>query len=270
MVAVAAVSGCGGGMSPAGGDAGVRADAAAPDAAACTSLFGRPTENTGLTEAQCGPSCGACADRWIAREWPASRVAALGALELVDPPAELTADPYDAPAPAARGGACAVELVDARRYRLRTFDTLDAAKAAGAMVTHADACGLCSTLHDLSVYASMPDLGQPVRECGLAHQDLPGNVTCLEALGFTRPCAQIWAYNTQHTRARCLELCVASFLDPYVAADGTLNPCLACDERESGPVFKAVAGRTRRNTGIPNAICRPCTEVVRLEHEYAP
>ncbi len=233
-------------------------------------LFGRPSDRTGLAAAECRPSCGACADLWTARDWPSERVASLGAFELLEPPLELAADPYDAPVPPARTAVCAVERVDARRYRLRSFDTVAAARAAGAMVTHDGACGLCSTLHDLAVYAGIPDLGQPVRECGVAHQDLPGNVTCLEALGFSRPCAQIWAYNTRHTRARCLDVCAASFLDPYNAPDGTLNPCLACDERESGPVFKAIAGRTRRNTGIPNAICRPCSEVIRLEHEYAP
>jgi hypothetical protein len=43
---------------------------------------------------------------------------------------------------------------------------------------------------------------------------------------------------------------------PYNLPDGTLNPCLQCDRDESGEVFKAVAGRTRRDTGVPNAICR--------------
>jgi hypothetical protein len=40
-------------------------------------------------------------------------------------------------------------------------------------------------------------------------------------------------------------------------------------EVQSGPVFKAVAGRTRRNSGLPNALCRPCSEVTPLEHSYA-
>lgn len=66
----------------------------------------------------------------------------------------------------------------------------------------------------------------------------------------------------------CLQPCLASFTDPYNQPDGTLNPCLACDEMKSGPVFKAVAGRTRRNSGLPNAICRPCAEVQPLVHAY--
>jgi len=55
---------------------------------------------------------------------------------------------------------------------------------------------------------------------------------------------------------------------PYHLPDGRLNDCLLCDEVQSGPVFKAVAGRTRRNSGLPNALCRPCSEVRPLVHAY--
>jgi hypothetical protein len=272
LLLVMALPACGGSAPASGGsrDGGVVVDG--PPADACVAMFGRPTEATGLTEAQCRPACGCGGEMWTASEWPATRVAALGTFTLADPPAELTTDPYEAPAPppVAAGTVCAVEVVEptAKRYRLRSFATIEAATAAGATPTHGDGCGLCSSLHDLAVYASMLDLGEPVRACGIQHMDIPGNVACLEALGFSRPCAQIWAYNTRHTRQKCLDICLASFLSPYNASDGSLNPCLECDERESGPVFKAVAGRTRRNTGIPNAICRPCAEVIRLAHDY--
>lgn len=63
-------------------------------------------------------------------------------------------------------------------------------------------------------------------------------------------------------------ICLANLDQPYNLEDGTLNPCIQCDEDESGPVFKAVAGRTRRNSGLPNAICRPCSEVRPLVHAY--
>ena len=55
---------------------------------------------------------------------------------------------------------------------------------------------------------------------------------------------------------------------PYHLPDGRLNPCLVCDEEKSGPVFKAVAGRTRRNSGLPNAMCRPCAEANPVVHAY--
>ena len=41
---------------------------------------------------------------------------------------------------------------------------------------------------------------------------------------------------------------------PYNQEDGTLNPCLQCDEDVFGPVFKALAGRTRRKSGLAAAI----------------
>ena len=46
----------------------------------------------------------------------------------------------------------------------------------------------------------------------------------------------------------------------------TLGFDLPC--AQSGPVFKAVSGRTRRNSGLPNALCRPCSEVRPLVHAY--
>jgi hypothetical protein len=62
--------------------------------------------------------------------------------------------------------------------------------------------------------------------------------------------------------------CFTRLSDPYNTPDGALDPCLACDEDMSGPVFKEVAGRTRRNSGLANAICRPCSEVQPLVHAY--
>lgn len=228
---------------------------------------------TGLTDAQCGPSCG-CDGGFTARAWTEGELAALRAWQLDEPIAEVTSDPYAA---GVDGGAadavCAVVVTDAaaHRYVLRTFASRDAAEQAGALLTHDDACGVCSALDDLYVYAKDPDLGTPVRQCGLDtfNQGFAANRACLEALGFTRPCAQVWAYNTQHTRLKCLEPCL---LLPegtgHNLADGGLNRCLQCDEDESGPVFKAIAGRTRRNTGIATAICRPCGEARPVPHAY--
>jgi hypothetical protein len=63
-------------------------------------------------------------------------------------------------------------------------------------------------------------------------------------------------------------LCFSHLDAHFNAPDGTLNPCLACDEEKSGSVFKAVAGRTRRRSGIPTAICRSCLGVFPAEHRY--
>ena len=237
-------------------------------------LFGRPNDKTGLSAALCEPRCACSATPFAAPAYGSADVERALAWTLLDPPAPLTADPYAAPAPAEVGPdvVCGVlpDPPGSRTYRLVTYDDERAARAAGAFPSHFGACGLCSPLVDLAVYMGVGDLTQPVRQCGLDWVAGPpaSHIQCLQDLGFDYACAQIWYYNTLHTREACLEPCMNNFNTPYNLADGSLNDCLACDERESGPVFKAVAGRTRRNTGIANAICRPCSEVQPLVHDY--
>jgi hypothetical protein len=201
----------------------------------------------------------------------AAKLAALRAYRHLDTVPEITVDPYLSAAPAVSDGAvCAVVVEDAtaRTYRVRNFDSAESASRAGAFVTHGGVCGACSTLADLAVYAERPDLTEPVRACGLRGGGHAGLVDCIRALGFTLPCAQVWAYNTEHTRDVCGEICIRMLRAPYNLADGRINACLACDEERSGEVFKAVAGRTRRNSGTPSAMCRPCAETLRIAHDY--
>lgn len=240
-----------------------------PTCEAGPSLFGRPEAATGLSDAECGPTC-TCGDApWTAPTYADADVAALLAWELTEPWPEPTEDPYLAP-PDAAPGVCGVLDEGGGRYHLRTYADAAALGAAGATLTHTDACGVCSTLADLAVYMGVNDLTAPVRQCGLDNMggDAETHLACLQELGFTRPCAWIWYWNTKNTQEVCLGECLAALDAPYNDPDGAINACLQCDEDESGPVFKAVAGRTRRNTGLPNAICRPCTEVVAIEHRY--
>ena len=240
------------------------------EAPLCTALYGRPNENTGLSSDQCGPAC-PCLDGWEAPEYTAADINALDALQLSAPFDVLDADPYVTPEdfPLDDTSVCAV-TVDGETYGLQTFVDDAAAEAAGAQLTHDGACGLCSPLQDLAVYMRQGDLTEPVRACGL--MGLSGGeeaqLQCLRELGFTEPCAQIWSYNTTHTRTMCLQTCLDLLDAPYHEPDGSLNACLQCDEDLSGPVFKAVAGRTRRNTGLASALCRPCDEVRRVIHRY--
>jgi hypothetical protein len=247
-----------------------------PTSSTCSGplLFGRPNAETGLSSSQCGPRCSCSGDTWEAPEYTAADAAALRRWTLLDPPAELTADPYAAPAPAPEDTAtvCAVER-DATAeltYRLHTYPSAADAEAAGAIVTHHGGCGLCSTLTDLAVYMQYPDLTAPVRQCGIDHLNdaADEHIQCLRDLGFTTACAQIWYWNTVHTRDVCGAPCFLAIGKPYHNPDGTLNDCLQCDEDMSGAIFKAVAGRTRRNTGIASAMCRPCDEVHPLTHQY--
>ncbi|HET9037869.1 MAG TPA: hypothetical protein VFN45_16775 [Myxococcaceae bacterium] len=162
---------------------------------------------------------------------------------------------------------CGVRFeADRIHYRLATFASPAEAAGAGYRVTHTGGCGACSTLQDLAVYLERPDLTTPVRRCGMQ----PGTLGCIEALGFSHSCAQIWDFNVQNTRRECFGVCTRSWMsgEPSTRADGTLNDCLQCDEDRSGPVFKAVAGRTRRNSGIRSSIPRPDEQVAQVVHDY--
>jgi hypothetical protein len=242
------------------------------DGKSCAILFGAPTADTGLDDTQCRPSCSCGGQRFAPPAYDAAFMQSL-----VDdwapstPFAPLTSDPYAAPAPPddPPGAVCAVVAggdasARPRPYQLVTYGSTGEALAAGARPTHFGHCGVCSTLANLAVYMRYVDLGKPVRACASANDD----VACLQGLGFDLPCAQIWAYNTTNTRNQCLQVCLDNFASTYNQPDGSLNPCLQCDEDRSGPVFKAIAGRTRRNSGLPNAICRPCSEVQPLVHMY--
>jgi len=190
-------------------------------------------------------------------------------------PIGLAADPYlttGAPAVAAAGTVCGVRFErDQLHYRLGTFASKNAAGIAGYAVTHYSACGTCSTLQDLAVYMERPDLTAPVRECAVRVDDAT-ILSCLKGLGFSTACAQTWLYNVQNTRRQCFSVCMLSWIEGEAPrqADGRLNGCLQCDEDRSGPVFKATAGRTRRNSGIRSSIPRPEEEIAPVVHSYVP
>jgi hypothetical protein len=235
-------------------------------------MFGRLVTQSGLTDAQCRPSCGCGAAGFTPTEFTTERLERLRQWTLLDPPPDLSTDPFSLPAPERVEGVCAVKVVDegAKTYRLQTFATADDATAAGAKVTHADPCGACSTLADLAVFGKEPDLGRRVQDCGVktVTAGLEPNVSCLQELGFTPACARAWAYSTRFTRVKCLGTCFTLLDAAYHLADGGVNDCLACDERESGTIFRAVAGRTRKNTAVPSAVCQPCEKVPRITHEW--
>ena len=247
------------------------------DADPCAALFGRPNANTGLTTDQCKPSC-ACGEAYAPPTYDSAFIDALVSdWTLTAPFAPIDTDPYASPAPPPDppDTVCAV-LPQAppgtvpRSYTLVTYPSIDAARAAGASPTHYGHCGVCSTLANLAVYIREEDLGAKARACGFVGltDGGPANVACLEAIGFDHPCAQAWYWDTLNTRNHCLGICLATPAAPYQEPDGALNPCIQCDEDQSGPIFKAVAGRTRRNSGLPNALCRPCAEVRPLVHSY--
>ena len=157
-------------------------------------------------------------------------------------------------------------------YSLANFSSADEALRHGASVTHLGACGVCSGLDDLAVYVGSPDLVDGPRNCAL--RDLAGGweagVACLADIGFSERCAWVWLHNARNTREHCLQECLQAMQQglPNNMPDGSLNPCLQCDEDESGAVFKAVAGRTRRNSGLQSGITRGDEEIADVSHDY--
>ncbi len=250
-------------------------DSFTPSDEPCTVLFGRPSENTGLGPDMCQPLCNCEGKYFEPPVYTKEMVDKFSGKILKNPPDPLTSDPYDKPQENVpqHDKVCGVILDsdDPEYYSLATYDTLEELEADGAILTHYGACGLCSPLNNLAVYILVGDLTGPVRQCGL--DNLIGgseekNIECLMKLGFDYPCAQIWYYNTDHTGSKCWWACITARDDPYHKPDGSLNDCIQCDEDNSGDVFKAVAGRTRRNTGLPAALCRPCYEALPVFHVY--
>jgi hypothetical protein len=166
---------------------------------------------------------------------------------------------------------CAIKYEDDRiHYEIATFDDEAAAQDSGYIVTHKGHCGTCSTLQDLATYLYHRDLTTPVRRCSAMVWFPNWSMYCLEELGFSSACAETWYYNAKNTARECLWPCLESWIhqEPFNKPDGSLNDCLACDEECSGPVFKYVAGRTRRNSGIHSEIDRPEDEVYPIVHDY--
>jgi hypothetical protein len=176
---------------------------------------------------------------------------------------------------------CAVRFSDAEQidYELQTFPTARAAGDQGFTVTHTKPCGACSTLRDLAVYLEKPDLTTPVRSCAALWFFPASRVkSCLvEEVGFSDLCADAWTYNVLHTRDQCASTCLADYgllntvLGRFPASnnlpDGTLRPCIRCDEESSGTGFRYGAGRLRRNSGLQSAIARrPGELAVEIDH----
>ncbi len=109
-----------------------------------------------------------------------------------------------------------------------------------------------------------------MRSCGLKYfYSIPKLRNCILKLGFTKPCAEVWVWNTINTRQQCGAVCFWSYIRgrPYII-NGELNKCLQCDEDISGPIFKYESGRTRRNSGIKSEIDRPSDQIYNLTHCY--
>lgn len=248
---------------------------------ACATLFCSPEEQA-ESDGQCAPSCMCGRYAFAEPTYDEHDIHALRSWRLLNPAEPLSGDPFsESPIEQEETteAYCAAIPVDpspqVRTYRLDTFPTERAAHAAGGQITHRGRCGACSSFEDLAAYIEHRDLNRAGRLCGLQGIFAPRTqVDCLRGLGFTEPCAQIWSFNIDNTRSECMGTCTKTLPTKHKLPDGSLNPCLACDEENSGPTFKAVAGRTRRRSGLSSAIARPCLDaqgepaVYPVEHYY--
>lgn len=236
----------------------------------CEGLFGAPNEKSGFESDACTTQC-QCATMVTQAHTLGLNSPLFDAVHTNPAPA-LDDDPYTGanrlPTNDTNDLVCTIDVSsDDQSY---TLSTVHRTQADPNQVTHTGSCGLCSSLQDFRVYATQTDLTDPVRSCGFMgiSNGMAANIACLEEIGFSPNCALIWYYNTLNTRTECLDECLAHLNSPYVDESGQLNPCLQCDELKSGPVFKYISGRTRRNSAIPSAICRPCNSVSTLTHHY--
>jgi len=182
---------------------------------------------------------------------------------------------------------CGVTYLDRHRetYRLDTFASAALAEHHGAYVTHLTACGACSSLQDLGVYMSSPNLETPSAACGQLTAGLlmqgtayptafEQGVECLQQLGFTYSCSAIYLDDALNTFGDCATICQAYLQTPPAQRFSNnqttcaLNPCLQCDENLSGTIFKIFAGRSRRNSGLVDTIYRPPNTVADITHDY--
>ncbi len=241
-------------------------------------FFGSPIKETGLSTSECKPICNC--KNFVANTFTEQDIENLKSWKLSQPIELLPSNPYGSPLPSQEGGVCAVIIENSieKTYRLQNFENEQQANEASAIVTHYGPCKQCSSLEDLAVYIETPTLGEVVRRCALENLLTPFNdlITCIEDIGFSSPCAQIWAFNAKNTQKKCLDICLEEIVreilfnetPKFNNTDGSLGACIECDEIKSGPIFKAYAGRTRRNSGLPSAICRTCDEVKIVQHNY--
>jgi len=240
----------------------------------CESLFGNQTTTNGLPEGASQPFCECGGISFSPPEYTESEIEHMASMRLENPIPLLTENPYrsDEPLMVQPGAVCGVLLdpADSMAYRLQTFDSEDDALDAGARITHEGNCGACSPLSNLAVYVGNDDLTGPARRCA-ARSFLVSeeeSIACIQEIGFDQACAQMWYFNAINTRRACIGECAFAYNATYHNEDGSLNACIQCDEDESGPVFAAYAGRTRRSSGLPASLARPCSQVAQVVHDY--
>ena len=156
-------------------------------------------------------------------------------------------------------------------YDVQTFESRQAASAAGAILTHEGSCGLCSTAQDLAVYLTQDftTAGKICATKGLLEGEEEGQ-KCYEDIGLTQECAKIWNYDGIFDGQACGRTCADDLTSPNNGPPPlcTISDCLECDEEKAGPLFSQFAGRTRRRSGLLSEIIRNCDDIAKaIDHD---
>lgn len=168
------------------------------------------------------------------------------------------------------------ESTEQEKYKLKTFNSLEAAESAGYFVTHQGHCGACSSLSDLAAYLKYRNLTGPARDCSVKMGINKIKKCYQDTLEFSNTCSELWSYNSKNTKKACMLICMkdygllnilqGKFPDTYQNPDGSLRPCILCDELRSVPAYTYGSGRTRRNSGIITALDRNPDELYPLDY----
>lgn len=155
--------------------------------------------------------------------------------------------------------------------RLVTVESREAVKE-NQLLTHEGPCGLCSSLQDLSIYMTSPNVTSLDSICtSRILVDFNDGVTCYVEAGFSEPCASIRAYKMLQTSRLCGDFCDERNIGTSVYSERPptceLDDCLLCDELISWKKFKRFAGRTWRNSGLLSGQVRNCIEIAAIVHQ---
>lgn len=107
---------------------------------------------------------------------------------------------------------------NSQNYRIKTYASREAAESAGGFVTHVGNCGVCSTLQDLAVYATIDFIGptSPGNFCKRqAATSFESGLNCYQDIGLTQDCAKIWADTSWNTAKNCFGACVLRSTLPF-------------------------------------------------------
>lgn len=133
---------------------------------------------------------------------------------------------------------------------------------AGAIKLHKGPCGMCSNLDDKEAY-NKTALTLTTISKKASYSSVFSAKIAKKKMGkanLTSKCVDCWVENMQQTIIHCFGKCIFGSR-ASCGKDGTLTPCLYCDEVHSGMYFRQCAGMTRRRAGIQTDICRKPGEI---------